>query len=529
MFKMLRPTLLQAKNIFSGVTFTNSQIPTGIFSGCTELNNISRFFAHSGITNNGQEFQFPQYEMFKDCTSLKDVSHLFEGAYNLNIKLIGSGFRNCPLTTVEEMLSNSGVFGMIPYKLFETSDSNISNISRVFNGCYKLGYTKDRTLDIGTYYEKDFYYGHTEWKDKVIRTPGTRVTFQLDFTNFDGTDEWYIDGRDWADINSSLTSTQAYNNLSTIFSYDREQKQALSDSRDREVGYQNYMFPADYFKYCSSTCTMEEAFKDLTYTPNVLKDDGTGVFVLEIGTTVDGLVGRLPCKLFSNNIDNTEFKYVFKELKFCAFINFNSYKLNTLNHSASECRGIKLPPDLLSNNINLTSVEGLFQEIDVEVGVDINSNLLTNNVNITNASNLFKNVLFAEKDYKEAATGEYSQIDFENLFKYCSELQNVSNLFATTGIDEEGRGLRIISSNLFGTQEVEGQVIINNPRITNISGMFYNNRLLKGSIPLFDSGSYPRISSFSSYVEGVNKNSITNANVFMSIHPTTWIPLTWLE
>jgi hypothetical protein len=63
--------------------------------------------------------------MFKDCTSLRDVSSLFESAHNLNIKLVGSGFRNCPLTNVSEMMSNSGVFGMIPYKFFLTSDSNI--------------------------------------------------------------------------------------------------------------------------------------------------------------------------------------------------------------------------------------------------------------------------------------------------------------------------------------------------------------------------------------------------------------------
>jgi hypothetical protein len=37
------------------------------------------------------------------------------------------------------------------------------------------------------------------------------------------------------------------------------------------------MFPADYFKYCASTCAMDEAFKDFTYLPNVLYDDGTGI------------------------------------------------------------------------------------------------------------------------------------------------------------------------------------------------------------------------------------------------------------
>ena len=59
--------------------------------------------------------------------------------------------------------------------------------------------------------------------------------------------------------------------------------------------------------------------------------------------------------------------------------------------------------------------------------------------------------------------------------------------------------------------------------------MFYNNNQMRGSIPLFDSGTYPRISSFGSYVEGVTKSNINNANLFISIHPESWIPLSWLE
>jgi hypothetical protein len=73
---------------------------------------------------------------------------------------------------------------------------------------------------------------------------------------------------------------------------------------------------------------MENAFKGLSYYPNTLADDGTGLYHMVASKTIDGLVGRLPCKLFSTNVDNTAFKEVFKGLNFCAFINFNSYKLN---------------------------------------------------------------------------------------------------------------------------------------------------------------------------------------------------------
>ena len=527
-FSGIKDTLLQAKNVFEGVRFSNSEIPTNIFAGCTKLNSISKFFAYSDLTNQDQVFEFPQYEMFKDCTSLKDVSFLFQNAHNLNIKLVGSGFRNCPLTNVEGMLKNSGVFGQIPYKLFYNSSNSISNISKVFEGCFKLGYSKDRTIGIGIQYEQVDDTYETKWEDCIITNEGTRIPFELDFTDFEGDDEWYIDGRDWADINPELASSPAYSALSDVFEWDRQQKQALSVSRDRKEGYQNYMFPADYFKYCSANCTMEEAFKSFTYDRSTLIDDGTGTLKISATKIKDGLVGRLPCKLFSNNTQNKEFKNVFKNLNFCAFINFNSYKFVTLGQSFNLCRGIKLPPDLLQHNTELTSIEGLFYGINIEVGVDINSDLLVNNTKLVNVSSLFRNCLFSEYNYYEAPNGEHSQINFEELFRTCGSLSNVSNLFYVDNMDDVDRGLRIIRSTLFGTSTVNEQTILNNPFITNVSGMFYNNKRLKGNIPLFGV-EFTRVSSYSNYVEGVTRSNIDNAETFISEHEGNWIPQSWIE
>jgi hypothetical protein len=50
----------------------------------------------------------------------------------------------------------------------------------------------------------------TTWSDAVISVPGTRIDFQLDFTNFDGNDPYYIDGRDWASINPELVNSPYY-------------------------------------------------------------------------------------------------------------------------------------------------------------------------------------------------------------------------------------------------------------------------------------------------------------------------------
>jgi hypothetical protein len=47
------------------------------------------------------------------------------------------------------------------------------------------------------------------------------VPFQLDFTNFDGNDPWYIDGRDWKTINPDLVNSPYYQELyDTVFKYD---------------------------------------------------------------------------------------------------------------------------------------------------------------------------------------------------------------------------------------------------------------------------------------------------------------------
>ena len=112
------------------------------------------------------------------------------------------------------------------------------------------------------------------------------------------------------------------------------------------------MFPADYFRYCSAACTMEEAFKGLTYKPKYLVADDEGINHIVESDEIHGLVGRLPCKLFSANTANTKFESVFADLQFCAFINFNSYKMNTLNGGTYNVnqRGIKYPPDLLKYN-----------------------------------------------------------------------------------------------------------------------------------------------------------------------------------
>jgi hypothetical protein len=94
------------------------------------------------------------------------------------------------------------------------------------------------------------------------------------------------------------------------------------------------MFPADYLRYCSPESDLQGAFSGLSYTTSVISTDDEGVNTLNVGSK-DGLVGRLPCKLFEELTDSTKFVSVFAGLNFCAFVNFNSYKFNTPRYPAA--------------------------------------------------------------------------------------------------------------------------------------------------------------------------------------------------
>ena len=64
------------------------------------------------------------------------------------------------------------------------------------------------------------------------------------------------------------------------------------------------------------------------------------------------------------------------------------------------------------------------------------------------------------------------------------------------------------------------------PYLSDISGTFYNNRLLTGSIPLMEGGSY--IISYMGYIEGVSMSNISNSAAYMSAHPDmSWWPTAW--
>lgn len=545
MFQGISGTLRQAVGIFSGVKCAEEagaqSIPATIFKNCTILNSIEGFFNGIDLDNDGKVYQFPPAGMFDDCVSLTNIKSLFSGCHNLKLKLVGEGFKNCSLQDVSYAFENSGVFGVIPYRLFFMSKNNadgtksisrtINNMEGVFKGCWCLGYDNTRTIDVGSELELNSTY--TTWEDHIIKNIGNRVTFKLDVSNMKKSynydrnedadsedynpgeqafDVWYLDGYGWEGASSSepgLSEVKA-RLQEKYFKYDEQQKVALSqlDTGRAQMGYQNYMIPTDYFRYCSPNCTLSGATKDFCYREQVkVFVPETGSWKLETTDNWDGMVGRIPCKLFESLVDNKVLNSVFEETRFCAFVNLQGDTFT---------RGIKYPPDLFKYNTALEDITGMFALTEIEVGVDVNSNLFEHNPNLKIISEVWMNCRFDKRAYNADGTSEtYSQFDFANMFKNNTRITNASNLFAVTGLTNETKpyGLLIITSDLLKTCY----------NINNISNMFCYCINLQGSVPTFSSASYPVLNVVSGYLSGVQKENITNADQLESrLVPSEW-------
>ena len=574
-FRVIGTTLLQAIGVFYGTTCIGSKvIPPDIFKGCTALNSIESLFSGLNLDNDGEVYIFPPtYDdsgitkgMFDDCRSLKTTRNLFNGCNNLKIQLIGEGFKNCQLKDVSGMFSNSGLFGIVPYRLFFMNKTNldgsksivktIANMSELFSGCWCLGYDKNRKIDL-----KKVLIPETEtssavyapWQAHIVETEGSPVSYKLNVQNIVKTynydrddnltipnpnyvvggtepetisnpeynpgefafDIWYLDGYGWdgtSSIEDQSGLDEQKSRLSKYFSYDAQQAVAISNNLSTEwyiESNQNYMIPTDLFRYCSNECTLSEVLSGLTWIENkVTINDATLEGTVGPGTKIEGLRGRIPVKLFQSLVTSSKFDGVFKNTYFDAFIGLQGMNTNNL------IRGIMYPPDLLKYNSALTDIPNLFSGTTIPVGVDINTDLFFKLPSLKVINNLWSNCKFDSRPYNssEIFSGIYSQFSFIDLFKYNTKITNASGLFAVinTGL---GKGLLIIESALLEAAQ----------NISNISNMFFYCTSLKGAVPLFYSSTYTALSNISGYLIGVPENNITNSSdVETRLRPSDW-------
>lgn len=549
MFQGIAKTLRQAIGIFKGVKCSSDsqQLPPNIFRNCTLINSLESFCKDMvSLTNGGASYAFPPTYidngvtkgMFDDCISLQVVKGFFEGCHNLKIKLVGEGFKNCSLTDVSSMVANSGVYSMIPYRLFfmyksDTINQTITTMADVFRGCWCLGYDITRVVDVDSALTAN---SKTTWQDRIIVTSGSRVPFKLDVSNLktsynydrnedavspdynpgeNAFDVWYLDGHGWDNATSTEPGLEEAKARLTkrYFRYDELQKLAIQQEQENgraETGYQNYMFPTDYFRYCDPSCTLEGALQDFTYLENIKQFIAdTGEYKIVSTTNRDGLIGRLPCKIFEALKTTPALKKVFADLYFCAFVNLQGTTFT---------RGIKYPIDLFKYNLRLEDITGIFFNTQIEVGVDVNSDLFANNTNLRIVSDIWGNCKFDKRAYKADGTEEiHPQFNYVELFKNNTKIVNASGLFAVSGIDlskETSLGLLLIKEDLL-------RLCYN---INNISSMFYNCVNMSGAVPPFTSATYPVLNVVSGYLSGCKKANITNANSLEArLVPPEWI------
>lgn len=569
MLQTIKGSIRQVIGVFNGLKCTDEigsgRIPSNMFKGCSLLNSIEGLFSGIDVDNDGDVYEFPPTGMFDDCVSLTSIKGLFSGCHNLKIKLVGEGFKNCLLSDVSNAFENTGTFGIIPYRLFFMSKSNIdgtksigktiTNISDVFKGCWCLGYDETRVINVGGDLILDTTY--TTWADHIISIPGNRVNYKLDVSNMkktynydrddrqqlqinnpnykpDGStpdesqylyidndkynpgemafDIWYLDGYGWNGAHSDdegLTEVKdrLYNKY---FKYDAKQSEAIvhQETGRATEGYQNYMIPTDYFRYCDSSCTLEGSMTDFSYIEQVrIFVPETGNWRIEQTKNWDGMVGRIPCKLFEALPNSTKFLRVFKNTRFCAFVNLQSITFE---------RGIKYPNDLFKYNSKLEDVTGIFSDTEIEVGVDVNSNLFSSNPNLKTIAEVWSNCRFDSRAYNaEGTVTTYPQFDYVNLFKSNTRITNASGLFSVSSItsDSNKMGLLLISDDLLRTCY----------NINNIGNMFYYCTNLSGAVPTFNSLTYPILNVVSGYLSGVKKGNITNADILEDrLIPAEW-------
>ncbi len=579
-FRNIGDSLLQAVGIFSGMKIVgnSTKIPNDIFQGCVKLNSIESLFSNLDIDNDGEIYEFPNSTLFNDTVSLKNIKNLFYNTNKIRIKLVGEGFKNCILEDVSGAFSNSGVFGIIPYRLFFMNDGTtirrtIKNMTGLFSNCWLLGYTSDRQISDDTLIETINYPDgssvslYTTWAHNIVKTPGTKVDFKLNMQdmvktyNYDrderltlpnpnyianpdnrpedydvntpetipnpdynpgeyAFDIWYLDGYGWEDATALDPDDQAEldsqkDRLQRYFIYDDYQKQAIIDNNLTEwyiETNQNYMIPTDLFRYCHKEADLSGVLEHLSWKENIIEvDPVTGRGQVVQTDNIQGLRGRIPVRLFTSLVDNTDLLSVFRNTYFDPFYGLRGTSTNSL------IRGLMYPIDLFKNNIELTNISDMFADTNIPIGVDINSDLFINNTKLRNISRVWSNCSFDKRawDYETEPMNPsyYPQIDFINIFRANIRITNASNLFAVTDIISGNKGLQMITADL----------LRNALNINDVSGMFYYNTLLTGAVPLFSSNIYTALNGVSGYLTGVNKGNITNADELETrLKPLGW-------
>lgn len=242
-------------------------------------------------------------------------------------------------------------------------------------------------------------------------------------------------------------------NIPEEFFNQDDMRYPMSPQNQTRLDSMNYIVPSDLFKYCADAAS--------TNIQNVLYGSGR--------KTADGIqrynygiYGRIPNRIFKHIPNITNLNNIFA---YC-------YCISPYTWADDNNNGEMFPSDMLSNNISLKSVSGLFRGIYVPAKVVIPSTLLSKCLALTDISYLFYDATF------QGSASDVQQLS-DTTFQYNYILQNISYALASTNNAGGwmGQGPKKIGSNLF-TQA-------RHKTLTNVTGLLYGQSNTTGSVPEF--------------------------------------------
>lgn len=147
----------------------------------------------------------------------------------------------------------------------------------------------------------------------------------------------------------------------------------------------NYIVPADLFKYCTNSCIIDGALSYLGL-PTITIDESVGESISY------KLCGRIPPMLLEPLQEITSANYLFKNAFLSVSPYYPAYK-TYYNNDYDYYNGEMYPINLFANNKLLTHLKGTFENAILSYGVDMSStskgSIFKNNASLNNVSKLF--------------------------------------------------------------------------------------------------------------------------------------------
>lgn len=123
--------------------------PWTVFKGCTKLTDAPAFFKGLDYTPK-EDLRLPGSTLFKDCTSLQNLSYAFYGMTKIRFSLTSKSFINCQLRYVSYIFAGNttNLIGQIPLRLFYMESAKSKTIkgwteNNVQGINEKYGFTED--------------------------------------------------------------------------------------------------------------------------------------------------------------------------------------------------------------------------------------------------------------------------------------------------------------------------------------------------------------------------------------------------